>query len=224
MIDFYETQIKYHQDLINVHTNYIINIKKLISNIKNTDTDSSNICDEAYFNNLNNETLNKMIEPEINELDDTDNSIDNSISISQSYTDGQDMIRDRINNAHIKYNITNGIKEIKTSQTESNNVEIVNINNKKIENSNKQVDMDKPGIISEQNRTDSDNNNINNTIINKFSKYSSIKKLEILSSLFKTAKLNINKLALLDNSIQCNLNDNIQKEADRLLMVYLSEN
>jgi len=208
MLDFYETQIKYHQDLIDVHTNYIINIKKLISNTKNIDTELSNISNEEYYiNNLNNETLNKMIEPKINEFDDT-------ISISQSYTDGQDMIRDRINDAHIKYNSTNNIKEIKSTQKEPNNLEKVNT----------QRDMDIPGIVSEQNNGDYENNTINNPIINKFSKYSSVKKLKIMSNIFKVAKKNINKLALLDNSIKDNLSDNIQKEADRLLMVYLSEN
>ena len=180
MNSFYEEQIIFHTNIINVHTTHINNLKKLITPEKK----------EYYINNLNHELMDKQI-------------ADISKDIPYIYADEQDMIRERITNAHIKNN------KIPLNNNMNPNESI----NLPLNNSNESINLPL--------------NNSNESInppVNKFSKYSSSKKLEIMAGIFKTAKLNINKLALLDNSINDNLSDHIQKEADRLLNIHLSKN
>ena len=63
-----------------------------------------------------------------------------------------------------------------------------------------------------------------NIIVNKFSKFPNDKKLIIMANIFNKAKKNINKLSLINDSVNENMQENIQLEADRLLKIFLNEN
>lgn len=231
MLDFYEYQIQLHQDIINSHVKYITKIKELLSKLKNENIKYNKI-DEYYENNLIQNPLDKMIN-NVNNDNITDNDTTASF-ISQSYTDEQDLIRNRIKEAHDNYNKQNDLDiDIKKSDIKKSNTKKIKIVNKNtIQNGN---ELNKK-INSDMNITDdtickeiskdtiSENEISGNPIVNKFSKYTPAKKLEIMSSIFKQAKLNIDKMSLLDTSIKDNLSENIQKEADRLLNVFISEN
>ena len=61
-----------------------------------------------------------------------------------------------------------------------------------------------------------------NIVVSRLSKYTREKQNQIMQNMFKTARSNIEKIALIDSNIANNLESNIYKEADRLLEEYLN--
>lgn len=61
-----------------------------------------------------------------------------------------------------------------------------------------------------------------NIVVSRLSKYTREKQNQIMQNMFKTARSNIEKIALIDSNIANNLESNVYKEADRLLEEYLN--
>ena len=139
---------------------------------------------------------NNLNEDVINEVcKSTENNFNDEILKN----DDQDNVWDRIKEAHLK-----------NENVEKNNIEIKNITdeNNNIENKIKDEDIK----IKK------------NIIVNKFSKFTNHQKMEIMSKIFKNATENVNKMKMINKEIENDLEDSIQKEADRLLEIYLDKN
>ena len=88
-----------------------------------------------------------------------------------------------------------------------------------------------PTQISTQtlNNTDAqDTQTINNTVnkpllVTRLSKFTYKKQNQIIKNIFLKAKINIETLAELDNTIKLNMEEKIKEEADRLLNLYLND-
>jgi hypothetical protein len=237
MKDLYEKQILFHQDIIAVHTKYINELRNMLKFIEPKTTDK-------YVDNLNQKSLTKTTKSD--EMFNIDNV--ESLNSTQSYNDAQDMVWDRINKARSIYDeptqktmsestlvdINQDEPQIKSSPKSNNtenqkskvsdNISQVNDNISQVNDCHKDIIMLKNTTLD--NNIDKDDENkyvINHPVINKFSVYSSTKQLKIMSDIFKTAKMNITRLALLDNTLNDNLKTHIQTEADRLLNVYLDK-
>jgi hypothetical protein len=256
MEDLYEKQILFHQEIIAVHKKYINELRNML---KFTEHETN----DKYVNNLNQKSLKKTTKSD--EMFNVDNV--ESLNLSQSYNDAQDMVWDRINKARSIYDEptqktmiepvsksidTNQDKNKMKSSSNSTNTELKIILNSKKPDANGQVNNYHKDMVMPKNTTiydavmpknttiydtvmpknttlddnsihENDENKyiINHPVVNKFSIYSSTKQLKIMSDIFKTAKMNITRLALLDNTLNDNLGTHIQTEADRLLNVYL---
>jgi len=114
--------------------------------------------------------------------------------------DDQDMIWQRIRQAHLgeSQNVSN-VKQEKLGYAENNieNVELV------IPESNRDV---KKGQT-----------------ISRLSKFTKLKQNQIIKNIFIKARENMKILAELDKNILDNMEENVNKEADRILEVYLNE-
>ena len=242
-MEFITHQISFHEYMVQIHTNQIESLNKLLNKPISNPNHSTHIDNPVSHPNHS-------------------THIDNPISSPNHSThiiDDQELVWDRIRRAHPeRYNtstnipVNNEISNImntscvnSTNSTNVNNVtnstnvnNVTNSTNAKLEKKNniKEHDpykllQDMPTQISTQtlNNTDAqDTQTINNTVnkpllVTRLSKFTYKKQNQIIKNIFLKAKINIETLAELDNTIKLNMEEKIKEEADRLLNLYLND-
>ena len=191
---------------IDIYKNQILYIESIIELHKNKILELQNTIE-----NLNNDTHEICDEPE------KDSSLINNLV--ECHIDDQNNIWDRVRNAHD--NQMN--MECNTVEPETEPVVPVETEPEPVETVPEPVET-VPEPVETLPEPVEENYVKKNVIINKFSKYTNENKLVIMANIFKQAKSNIHKLSLIDDEISKNKDANIQKEADRLLILYLSKN
>ena len=215
----FDSRIQYHTDVVQKHTDKILKLnKKRLIAIKEA-VDEMNKLDMNYSPH-NNE---KSIDAENNLF----KTLHSSEDVLDSGLDDQDMIWDRIRQSQLKNE-----HEIKSKNaipvTVDNNEPIVSdLNNEPIVSDlNNEpivtVDNNEP-IVSDLNNTPVDNTSDELTppTLNALFKVNPTTRKHVIKKIFNEAIDSITKLSDIDNKYKDNFDVEVQKEADRLLDVYL---
>ena len=221
-MDFLELQIKFHTDIIDVHKNHIKLLKetyKIPDTNKSSDIANKSIDDANKFNMI------------VNGLDD------------------QEVVWDRIRNAHPDRYNTECVNLSKEPIVETKKINVSNNkNNIKIPNSNK-LFQDMSSQVQQKEKTKEQQKETEQKVteqketeqkeqqkeqqketepvkiikVSRLSKFNDTKQHQIIKNIYTKAKLNMEKLSELDNDIKINIEQKINEEADRLLEAYLTE-
>lgn len=206
-MDYISDQIKFHEDIINVHTLHINNLKKYI-------------CENHKIDKI-------PISSSVSEKENVDYE---TKDLSSLLAFDNDLIWSRIRNAHNSMqNIDDANNDLDQLPINSEVPTQHQLHNKStqiaaVKENNLLVSM--PEIKLTNNlESDLKNNPYMNNIpkITKLSRFTQKKQNQIIKNIFIKATENINKLSELDSTILNNLDANIQTEADRLLNIYLDE-
>jgi hypothetical protein len=188
----------FHINMIKIHQQCIERFNK-INNIDDThmDDDILNLIKDKN----NSEIINIQKEIDILDIDD-------------------DNIRKRINNARSNI-IMNSVK----IEKEKDNIEIekekTDIKKEKDDNlliDNNIYNIFKPDVVEQKNIIKKE---LKQPSINALYKISHKQRKEVIVDLYNTAVINMNEISKYDDEIKNNLEEEIQKEASRLLQVYL---
>lgn len=192
-MDYLTSQIKLHEDIIQVHTTQLKYLQDLQKQ-KELNIDSINTLEDI---------------PETKVLEDEDMLLHD-----------QDIIWERIRNAHPEL-YGNKSDYCNQTHTETGSKEkIVKENNLNEEPHVIKPDMQIHPV--EEDKITNPGYKVN-PIINRLSKFTTKKQNQILKNIFLTAKSNMEKLAELDPNIANGIDEKIHIEANRLLEAYLDE-
>ena len=177
-MEYITQQIKYHEQMLIVHTNQINALKNTIKEKKPTNQIESLVVNTKEH--IKNEILDQM---------DAE----------------QDIIRDRIKNAH-------KLADILQSPGKPNNLDRLlknEVNFKPVDC----VDSDNDVVVERKQE--------HNVTINKLHSFTQKKQKQIISNIFKRATENIKRLNAIKQMSKIEYDESIQKEADMLLVAYL---
>ena len=196
-MDYLKSQIKFHEGIIQLHTTQLTYLKKLQLQQLQAETDDLTIDDLPQENYLSNETM-----------------LENN----------QDIIWDRIRKAHPELygsdeTVCCGMSNEKTPEKTAEKTAVYKENNLTVP----KVELNVEQTIKSDLKLPEPESNTSKgyPLITRLSKFTQKKQNQILRNIFMTAKTNIEKLARIDISIAENIDEQIQVEADRLLVAYL---
>lgn len=208
-------QIEYHTTLMNLHSNKVmelqkqrtVELNKLLDELKHLDGETINhkhIHDSLFDNR-------KLDDKLFNTLHQDESKDDNYTTLNNDLLNDQDFIWERIRRSQIALE-QNQLKD---------SPEIDDVQEHKGENT---VPHKLNNLIPDLElniNTQQEEKETRPPLINALYKVNPTQRKNIIKQLFFEAKENIMKLAELDNKYKENIDDEIQKEADRLLEVYL---
>lgn len=194
-MNFIEVQIQFHKDAINIHKKQLILLDTLLNE---------------------NQLVPRVSDNDIYNIDDLQISSVNGINDIDLADDEHDKIWHRIIKAHPdEYE-----NKVSPNQHKKNNLQAPDISMcDSVEKLEPKSDM--IASNSEVSNKSQTGNCKKNPPINKLSKYNTKQQSQIIRNIFAEAKNNISKLALIDKSLNDDINTHIQIEADRLLQIYL---
>lgn len=199
-MDFLESQIQLHSSIIEVHTKQL-NYLKTLQNIQSAD-DVDDGVDTGLPVDL----------PDENYLGDTSN-----------LERDQDLIWDRIKMAHPERYMDSPEKPpvYKENNLSTPIIKFEITNTQDIDKLPKKTQV--VGDIKLQQPPDSGMETYSKfaPLVTRLSKFTHKKQDQIIKNIFAKARVNIEQLSKLDANIANNIDEEIQKEADRLLAAYL---
>jgi hypothetical protein len=212
-----ESQIQHHREIIQIHEKHIVRLEALLGGTSMKQTTAPP----------------KPIEPAVaNEICTADDAQD-AIGLAD---DAQDMIWNRIRAAHI--NDTQIEKKTVVGQKE-NNIQVSDMKKIKMSTAHVEESVEQTAHVEESvEQTAHVEESVEQTAhveesveqeaiivkhprITKLSQYNKTKQKKILFNMFFEARANIKKLAEIDVSMSDDIDAHIQREADRLLQIYL---
>jgi hypothetical protein len=241
-MDFLELQIKFHTDIIEVHKNHI---KLLKETYKIPDTCKSSNKTEKYINKES-----KSIDNANKSMDDSCkfNMIVNGLDDQELVWDRiRNAHPDRYNSECVNLSKEPLVEPV----VETKKLHVINKqNNIKVPDSNKlfqdmslQVQKIQPQeqtqeslvkesqpqeqtqepLVKESQTQEQTQEPVKILKVSRLSKFNDTRQHQIIKNIYLKAKLNMDKLAELDNDIKVNIAQKINEEADRLLESYLNE-
>ena len=137
---------------------------------------------------------------------------------------GQDMIWQRIRQAHLgDENTQTNTGCVENTQTSLGYAENTQTNTGCVENTQTSLGYAENNLENLELNLGSNRDVKKTNTISRLSRFTTLKQNQIIKNIFIKARENMKILSELDNNILDNMEENVNKEADRILEVYLNE-
>lgn len=212
----FDDRITYHMNMVKKHNDKISQLqeKRLLA-IKETMNEVNELSKDNLTRNINYcpDTDDKLFD----ELHKQGLQLDSNL-------DDQDMIWDRIRQSQLGHDPFQPLRQIQEKEEEEEQEK----EQKGIRENNLCVEPEilenvniTPDLLTDDTQKTEERGELSGPPINALYRINPIQRRTVIKDIFNTATENITKLAELDNKYKDNFDVEVQKEADRLLEVYL---
>jgi hypothetical protein len=216
----FDDRIEYHMELANVHTHKIAKLqKKRLTQLKNLQTENNSLTGELIMSNgcIKNDGLDDELFDTIHKETQYANT---EISDPDLGLGDQDLIWERIRKSQLGQDTEIKKDESINDQTHTTQPRENNLQELQMVQLLKS-DMSLSKELCDGNGKVSETESLQPPKINALFKVNPQTRKKIIKDTFEQATENITKLAELDKKYKDDFDDEVQKEADRLLEVYL---